>query len=209
MAWVLGSRPEFFRALFLIFFKSVTYWPTLTKFRGGSVKKITLYFWQLQYSLFSLLESWKFGGKSALNKCRKQIGRASNIIWSSHSPLKENLNPRKHPFAGFCTVMATKKGKNPKNRLRKSFLSGSYKSLKFDQNFPIFPIFDKTDFWQNWQQAWLNCSLDATDTLLHISVHITKAQRWRPFIYIVSVFHRDNTTFVSCQQVFNTCPKLS
>ena len=53
--------------------------------------------------------------------------------------------------------MAMKKGKNPENRLRKSFLSGSYKSLKFDQNFPTFPIFDKTDFWQNWQQAWFNC----------------------------------------------------
>ena len=26
-----------------IFFKSVTYWPTLSKFRGGPVKKITLY----------------------------------------------------------------------------------------------------------------------------------------------------------------------
>ena len=103
-------------------------------------------------------------------------------------------------------VRLRKRAKNPKNRLRKSFLSGSYKSLKFDQNFPIFPIFDKTDFWQNWQQAWFNCFLDATDSLLHISENITKAQGWRPFIYIVSVFHRDNTTFVSCQHVFNTCP---
>ena len=29
----------------LMFFKSVTYWPTLSKFRGGPVKKNTLYFY--------------------------------------------------------------------------------------------------------------------------------------------------------------------
>ena len=31
---------------FNIFWKSVTYWPTLSKFRGGPVKKITLYMYQ-------------------------------------------------------------------------------------------------------------------------------------------------------------------
>ena len=31
-----------------IFLKSVTYWPTLSKFRGGPVKKITLYMTHLQ-----------------------------------------------------------------------------------------------------------------------------------------------------------------
>ena len=33
---------------FNIFWKSVTYWPTLSKFRGGPVKKITLYMTHLQ-----------------------------------------------------------------------------------------------------------------------------------------------------------------
>ena len=114
--------------------------------------------------------------------------------------------PPKTPICRILHGDGYEKGQKPKKQIAKIFSFWELQELEVRPKFPHIP-----HFWQNWLLTKLTAGmiqlfLDATDSFLHISVNIAKAQGWRPFIYIVSVFHRDNTTFVSCQQVFNTCP---